>query len=186
MSGDSTADDDLVSRYNQGVSIIVDRIVKSRHATEDVSQETFKIVLEKIKRGDVRDPERLSGFVCGIARNTAINYLRGARKTASLEEVLNTEQIPDPAPNQLDEILSRERALLVRRVISELNRERDREVLFRYFIAEEDKDNICRDLNLTRPQFNGVVFRAIARFKELYLRHAVQYTTSEVQLRGGR
>lgn len=179
MSGDSTADDDLVSRYNQGVSIIVARIVKSRPATEDVSQETFKIVLEKIKHGDVRDPERLSGFVCGIARNTAINYLRRARKTASLEEVVNTEQIPDPAPSQLDNILSREKAFIVRRVISELKRERDREVLFRYFIAEEDKDGICRELNLTRPQFNRVVFRAIARFKELYLQHAVQHSSTK-------
>jgi hypothetical protein len=35
-------------------------------------QETFRIALEKIRRGDVREPEKLSGFMGGIARNLVI------------------------------------------------------------------------------------------------------------------
>lgn len=169
MAGDPAAEEELASRYSHGVSVIIDRIVRSQSASEDVSQETFRIALEKIRRGDVRQPERLSGFVCSVARNVAIDYVRRARKTGNLEEVRNAH-IPDPAPSQLDEILNREKALIVRRIISELKIKRDRDVLLRYFIAEEDKNKICADLDLTRAQFNSVIFRACARFKELYVR----------------
>src|SRR5437870_10168072 len=141
MAGDPEAEEELISRYSHGVSVIIDRIVRSVSAAEDLSQETFKIALEKIRRGDVRQHERLSGFICGVARNAAIDYVRRARRTTNLEDVGNAEDIPDPAPNQLDEMLSREKALIVRRVIGELNRNRNRELLFRYFIAEEDKDS---------------------------------------------
>ena len=168
MAGDSAAEEELILRYSHGVSVIIDRIVRSHSAAQDVSQETFRIALEKIRSGHVRQPERLSGFVCAVARNTAIDYVRRARKTLALGDGLNAEYIPDSAPSQLDEILNQERAAIVRRIISELKIKRDRDVLFRYFIAEEDKNKICTDLDLTRTQLNSVIFRASARFKELY------------------
>ena len=166
--GDSAAEQELVARYMRGVTIIAARIVGNHSAAEDVAQETFRIALEKIRRGDVRQSERLSGFVCGIARNAAIDYVRRLRSLANWEDLSKAEQMPDSSPNQLEEMLSRERAEVVRRIIGELKMKRDRDLLFRYFIAEENKDDICADLKLTRLQFNSVVFRATARFKELY------------------
>jgi RNA polymerase sigma-70 factor (ECF subfamily) len=174
IAGDSAAEDEVVRRYRQGVAVIIDRIVRSQSASEDVSQETFKIVLEKIRRGDLRQPERLSGFVCSVARNAAIDYVRRARHLQNREENCDAEHIPDPAPSQLEEILKQEKAGVVRQIINELKIERDRDLLFRYYIAEEDKDRICADLHLTRTQFNNVIYRATARFRELYLRRVGQ------------
>jgi RNA polymerase sigma-70 factor (ECF subfamily) len=168
IAGDSTAEDEVVQRYSQGVTVIIDQIVRSQSATQDVSQETFRIVLEKIRRGNLRQPERLSGFVCSVARNAAIDYVRRARRFTNSDKVGNAEHIPDPAPSQLEEILNQERAGVVRQIITELKIERDRDLLFRYYIAEEDKEEICADLHLTRTQFNNVIYRAIARFRELY------------------
>ncbi len=170
IAGDSAAEEEVVRRYNQGVAIIIDQIVRSRSVTEDVSQDTFKIVLAKVRRGDLREPERLSGFVCSVARNAAVDYIRRTRHLKNQEAIGDAEQIPDPAPSQLDEVLRQERAEVVRQLIKELKQKRDRDLLLRYYIAEEDKDKICRDLGLTRAQFNNVIFRATARFKELYVR----------------
>jgi RNA polymerase sigma-70 factor (ECF subfamily) len=170
IAGDSAAEEDVVQRYKQGVAIIIDQIVRSRSDTEDVSQDTFKIVLAKVRRGDLREPDRLSGFVCGVARNAAIDYIRRARHLKNQEGIGNAEQIPDPAPSQLEEILKQEKAAVVRQLINELKIKRDRDLLLRYYIAEEDKDKICADFGLTRAQFNNVIFRATARFKELYVR----------------
>lgn len=170
IAGDSTAEEEVVRRYKQGVAIIIDQIVRSPSVTEDVSQDTFRIVLEKIRHGDVREPERLSGFVCSVARNAAIQHIRRARRLNSQEAIGNVEQIPDPAPSQLEQMLKQEKAGIVRQIINELKIERDRELLLRYYISEEDKDRICADLNLTRAQFNNVIFRATKRFKELYVR----------------
>jgi len=170
IAGDSAAEEELVQRYKQGVAVIIDQIVRSQSGTEDVSQDTFKIVLAKVRRGGLREPERLSGFVCSVARNAAIDYIRRTRHSRNQEAIGNAEHVPDPAPSQLEEMLNREKATVVRRLINELKQQRDREVLFRYYIAEEDKDKICGDLGLTRLQFNNVIFRATARFKELYVR----------------
>jgi len=170
IAGDPAAEDEVVRRYEHGVAVIIDHIVRSQSATEDASQETFRIVIEKLRRGNLRQPERLSGFVCSVARNTAIEHIRRAKRSNSREESGDAERLPDSAPSQLDQILTKERAKVVRQTILELNVERDRDLLFRYYVAEEDKDRICLDLGLTRAQFNNVIYRALARFKELYIR----------------
>jgi RNA polymerase sigma-70 factor, ECF subfamily len=170
IAGDPAAEEEVVRRYKQGVAIIIDQIVRNRSVTEDLTQDTFKIVLTKVRQGDLREPERLSGFVCSVARNTAVDYVRRTRQSKNQEAIGAAEQIPDPSPSQLEKLLKQEKAAAVRQLINELKQERDRELLFRYYISEEDKDKICRDLGLTRAQFNNVLFRAIARFKELYLR----------------
>lgn len=170
VAGDSGAEGDLVRSYTRGVSLIIQRTVRSQFAAEDLSQDTFKKVLEKIRAGELRDPERLSGYVCAVARFVAIDHVRRANKLTKREASLDAEDISDNAPSPLDEILNQERTRVVRQIISELKIPRDRKLLFRYYVAEEDKDKICADLHLTRVQFNNVISRATARFKELYVK----------------
>jgi RNA polymerase sigma-70 factor (ECF subfamily) len=169
-AGDADAEGELFRRYQDSIAIIIGRIVYNESVTEDLSQETFRISLEKIRDGDVREPERLSGFICGVARNIAIDYVRKMRRSANQEEIGKAEEIRDPRPDQFEHLLHKERAEIVRQVLRELKVERDREVLSRYYIAEEDKDQICADLDLTSHQFNSVIFRALKRYKELYLK----------------
>lgn len=169
LAGDSGAEAELVRLYQKGVAMIIRRILGSASAGEDASQDTFRKVLEKIRRGELREAERLSGFVRSVARNTAIEYIRRARKHVNREGDDNAEHTSDPAPNQLDEILSDEKTRAVHQIIKELKLERDRELLRRYYIDEEDKDIICASLSITRAQFNNVISRAKARFKDLYV-----------------
>ncbi|HYP27551.1 MAG TPA: sigma-70 family RNA polymerase sigma factor [Blastocatellia bacterium] len=169
-AGDSHAEEEVVRRYRQGISIIVNRIVQTHSVHEDICQETFRIALEKMRREEIREPERISGFICGIARNLAVDYARKQRKQTNQEEIGKAEQIPDPTPDPFEQLLQKERTRAIRQVISELKVKRDREVIYRYFIAEEDKDQICADLGLPRDQFNRVIFRALKRYKELYIK----------------
>src|SRR6266542_2351992 len=53
-------------------------------------------------------------------------------------------------------------------LISEMRSDRDRQILHRFFITEEDKGKICADLGLTSLHFNRVLSRALKRFKDLY------------------
>lgn len=168
--GNATAEEELFRRYKDGIAIIIGRIVHNESVTEDLSQETFRISLEKIRDGDVREPKRLSGFICGVARNLALDYVRKMRRLTNQEEVFDAEQIRDPQPDQFEQLWRKERAEIVRKVINDIKVDRDREVLFRYYIAEEDKDQICADLSLTSHQFNSVIFRALKRYKKLYIK----------------
>jgi RNA polymerase sigma-70 factor (ECF subfamily) len=175
IAGDADAEADLVRRYKDGIAVIIQKIVHNESVKDDLSQDTFRIALEKIRNGDVREPERLSGFICSVARNAAIDYVRRVRRATNQEEIGNAERISDPQPNPFEQLLRKERAEIVRQAIGELKVERDREVLFRYYIAEEDKDRICADLGLTSLQFNGVISRALKRFKKLYLKRFGQF-----------
>ena len=58
----------------------------------------------------------------------------------------------------------------MRRVLAELKNDRDREILSRYYIADEAKEDICRDLELSDLHFNRVLFRARQRYRELFER----------------
>ena len=167
-AGEGSAEGELVARYSRGVGIIINRLVRERSSADDLSQETFRLTLEKIRRGEVRDPERLSGFICGIARNLAYAHLRGVRPSESLDLIAAHPSTDDP----LRRVLENERNAAVRQVLEELNSPRDHEILRRFYLEEEDKDSICAGLGLSSLHFNRVLHRARQRFKELYKRDA--------------
>ena len=162
-SGDRTAEEELVARYQRGVAVIVGRGATDPSAIDDVCQETFRLAIEKIRAGEVRDPDRLSGFICGLARCLLIEHFRRSSRAKTIAE-------PPSAgpPEQLDRLLLREQEQFVRKVLTELPSDRDREILYRVYIAEEDKDRICRDLGLSSVHFNRVIHRARERFRKLY------------------
>lgn len=55
----------------------------------------------------------------------------------------------------------------MREVFRDLGTPRDRELLVRYYLHDEDKDSVCRRLGLTEAHFNRVIFRARERFRGL-------------------
>jgi RNA polymerase sigma-70 factor (ECF subfamily) len=164
IDGDRTAEAEFVARYARGVRMIVSRASSDRSAVDDLCQETFKTALEKVRRGDVRDPERLSGFICGLARNLVVDYFRRAARTS----VGIVPDRPDPSPDPLDQLLARERAASARAVLAELGSERDRQILLRFYVAGDSKEDICADFGLSSLHFNRVLFRARERYRVLY------------------
>jgi len=68
----------------------------------------------------------------------------------------------------LDRIAAGEQARRVRQVLEELGTERDREILRRFYLSSEDKEEICKDWGLSSLQFNRVLCRARERYRELY------------------
>ena len=64
-------------------------------------------------------------------------------------------------------IQSQQWAGIVKRLLGEMSSPRDREVLVRFYLKEEERGTLCRSLGLTDLQFNRVIFRARERFREL-------------------
>jgi RNA polymerase sigma-70 factor (ECF subfamily) len=159
---------DLMRRYGRGVFVIIHKRVRNRSVAEELSQETFRIVLEKIRQGEVREPERLSGFITGVARNVTNNYVRRGPRPDLVVGIEEAEYIADPAPNPLDRLLEQEKREIARQLIQQLPSARDREVLFRFYVDGDEKEQICEDLGLSSPQFNVVLCRALKRCKKSY------------------
>jgi RNA polymerase sigma-70 factor, ECF subfamily len=170
QAGDRLAEAELVERYNRIVMSVIRQKVGYIVVADDIYQETFYIILEKVRRGDLREAEKLSAFVCGVARNQVIRHFQRAARHRNMAETEDAVTISHPAPDQLEQLLQREKADIVRQILKEMTNERDIQVLFRFYLAEHDKKQICADLGLTSMQFNLVIHRARERYRELYER----------------
>jgi len=171
VSGDPAAEAELVQRFSRALSFLLKRLTRDGAAADDLYQETFRLVIEKVRGGELREAERLPGFVSSMARNLFLGSVRRTGRRQKWQgDAEATETAPDPAPGQLAKLLARERAAAVREMLAELKNDRDREILSRYYIADEPKEDICRDLDLTDLHFNRVLFRARQRYKDLFER----------------
>lgn len=154
------------------MAILLDRHTNGRPEAEDLFQDTFRLVIEKLRRGELREPAKLPGFLAQIARSITIEHYRKAqrRKTEpDSDAIAEAQDVSAGGSGPLSELLTREDAGLVRQVIRELGTERDRDILLRFYIAEEDKERIKEDLGLSSLQFNRVLHRARERYRDLYL-----------------
>ncbi|MCP3963060.1 MAG: sigma-70 family RNA polymerase sigma factor [bacterium] len=165
-SGDLNAEGELVERYSRGLLYMLRRMTGDPGLSDDLYQETFQIVLERLRSSGLDEPERLAGFLRRTARNLFIgDYRKKARRQEG-----DLEDLPpaaDPRPEPLHHVMLDEEAAIVRRVLEELQPERDRQVLYRYYLLEEEKESICDDLGLSSLHFNRVLHRARQRFKRL-------------------
>jgi RNA polymerase sigma-70 factor (ECF subfamily) len=167
-AGERAAEDELVARYSRGVLVILRRSAGDPAAIDDIYQEVFLLALEKIRAGEVRNAASLSGFICAIARNLAVENGRRRAAAARRAEPDAPVGVADPVAGPLDRLIRLEAERCVHLVLSEMRGERDRQLLRRFYLGEDDKDRICADLDLTSLQFNRVLHRARERFRELY------------------
>jgi RNA polymerase sigma-70 factor (ECF subfamily) len=167
-SGDRSAEEEMVQRYSRGLLFHLRRMAGDPALSDDLHQETFRVVLERLRGEGIGEPERLAGFILRTGRNLFLGSYRKRERRgegASLDD--DAVEVSDPAPGQLSTILREEEIQKVRRLIGELGTGRDRQILFRFYVAEEEKERICSDLDLSTLHFNRVLFRARQRFKEL-------------------
>lgn len=185
LAGDAAAEDEMVARYSRGLLFMLRKRAGDPALADDLHQETFRIVLLRLRSEGLGQPERLSAFILQTAKNL---FLGDWRKRARRGEGVGVEEAPEPADptlGPLDRVVRDEEAGLVRRLIGELDTDRDRQILLRFYVAEEDKERICADLGLTTLHFNRVLFRARERFKKLLGEMAGRDATVS-SLRGGR
>jgi RNA polymerase sigma factor (sigma-70 family) len=150
---------------------------------DDRVHDTFLIVVQAIRRGDLREPERLMGFVRTVVRRQVAAHIDGLVHSRREEvEIDINSRLPDTTWNPEQTLASRENIALMRRVLESLSR-RDREILVRFYLQEESQDQICREMELTETQFRLLKSRAKARFGELGKKKLQQKALSALFLR---
>ncbi len=174
-AGDRQAEEELVARFSNGLALMLRRLTGNSALAEDLHQETFRVVLEKVRAGELREPEKLPGYLRGTARNLLLaerrqgGRLRFDGDSASLAEPDLGPRSAEEAP-QLRKVLRREEARLVRRLLGEMRFERDRQVLARFYLSDRTKQEICRELGVDPGGFKKVLFRARERLRDLWER----------------
>ena len=167
--GDRSAEAELVERYGRGVLYLLKRKARDPELALDLRQETFRIAIESLRAGGLEEAGRIGAYLRGIAVNLAIADGRKNTRRATTADSDAIELVADETAGPADNVSAEQTRAAVRSLLDELPVQRDREILLRFYLDDEDKDSICTGLGIDSAHFNRVLFRAKQRFRELVL-----------------
>jgi RNA polymerase sigma-70 factor, ECF subfamily len=162
-AGDEAGSEKLYRIFSRGLRFYLIRQLEAQDC-EDKEHEIFAIVLRAVRKGNLREPERLMGFVRTVARRQVASYIEARMHSRQKESDLDSgAQIAEGSPNPEAQALLRERIEIVRDALACLS-ERDRQILTRFYFHEETPEQICKEMKLTETQFRLLKSRAKERF----------------------
>ena len=164
-AGDHAAEEELIAALRHPLLMMLRRRTRDAPLADDLTHEALLLLLIRLRRNTIRDPSRLGAFLYRTACNLVLIQ---RRRNARYEHGELADRV-DPALSPLVMILCGEETRLLRRSIAALPCVRDREILHRFYLDEEDKSAIQASLRLTSAHFDRVLHRARTR-----LRHAVE------------
>src|SRR5262245_47091568 len=131
---------------------------------DDKVHDTFVVVVQAIRKGELREPQRLMGFVRTIVRRQVAAHIDKVVHTRRDQIDFDSSlRVPDPRDNPEESAMFQQRTKLIQQVLGEMT-DRDREILTRFYIYEQSQEQICREMDLTDTQFRLLKSRAKARF----------------------
>jgi RNA polymerase sigma-70 factor, ECF subfamily len=134
---------------------------------DDKVHDVFLIVVNAIRRGEVREPERLMGFVRTVVRRQIAAHIdRAVQNRKDQVDVESGIRLVDVRLNPEEDAIQKQKAELMEGVLRGISR-RDREILTRFYLQEQPQEQICLEMDLTETQFRLLKSRAKTRFSEL-------------------
>jgi RNA polymerase sigma-70 factor, ECF subfamily len=165
-AGEDAGMEQLYKLFSRGIRYYLCRQLGPQEL-EDKVHDTFLIVVNAIKRGDLREPERLMGFVRTVVRRQVAGYIENAVHTRRDQTDLeHGATVADRKHNPEQEAIIREKAELMRSSLQALS-QRDRDILIRFYLKEQPQEQICEEMSLTETQFRLLKSRAKAKFGEI-------------------
>jgi len=168
-AGDPPTQEHFVAYFSELIQLKVRSRLHTVQAMEDVKQETFARVLDKLRSPQgIRSPERLGAFVNSICNNVLLEQYRKDSRVDSIEDESDRD-FPDQRTDVEGEVAAKQMEQKVREILEEMP-ERDRRILREVFLEERDKDDVCRDFGVDRDYLRVLVHRAKLTFKAEYLK----------------
>ena len=157
--GAREAEAELYRRLAPRIRLYGLRHLRDEQAAADLAHEALLLTIERLRGGEVREPERLASFVLGVCRMMVRDGVRRAgRKERLLEEYARTlpaAEVPETSG------LDRERLADCLRGLTE----RERSLLVMTFYVELMTDEIMRDLGLSAANVRVIRHRALGRLR---------------------
>jgi RNA polymerase sigma-70 factor (ECF subfamily) len=169
ITGDTDAEAQMIKRYQRGLKAILSRKVNAedRDLLDDIIQETWRLVIEKVRANELNDKQKLQAFIITIGKyQVLMHYRKHQTKTFVSDDDLDLYADASAEPQK--QLEKHKVSKMVRGMISKLKKPRDREILTRYYLLEDSKDAISEAHDLNDLHFNRVKHRALQRFKALW------------------
>ena len=164
-ASDPGAMEELYAFFEKGIRYFLQRQLGPQEL-EDKIHDNFIIVVQAIRRGELREPERLMGFVRTIAqRHVAAHINEAVHVRRDKIQVDESTPLRDTSMTPEDSALNKEKLDLMVKTLRSMP-SRDRELLTRFYLQEQTQEQICSEMRLTESQFRLMKSRAKARFGE--------------------
>ena len=172
--GDRRAEEELVRRYQRGLIYLLQRRTRDPQLALDLAQETFRIAIEKLRQSPIEQVDRVGAYLRGTALNLVIGEVRKHARRRTSADSDAVDAAADDAAGPFDHVSGEQVKRLVRKLLDELPVPRDREILVKTYLEDQDKSAICEALGVDSAHYNRVLFRAKERFRELLTNAASQ------------
>ncbi|MFO1309466.1 MAG: sigma-70 family RNA polymerase sigma factor [Burkholderiales bacterium] len=156
---DSAAEAELYRRLAPRVRLYGLRHLRDRQAAADLAQQVLLMTLERLRAGEVREPEKIASFVLGASRMTVIEMRRGTRRREALLETWGDAAEAFEAPEPL--VLDPDRLAGCLGALSE----RERSVVVLTFFADKPADEVGAELAISAGNVRVIRHRALARLR---------------------
>jgi RNA polymerase sigma-70 factor (ECF subfamily) len=163
-SGDPTGVEDLYAALTKLAGANLLRVVGPQ-CCQDSLHEIIVIVLEAIQNSELREPERLLGFMRTVARRHMVAHIRGAIHQRE-RFVMDSDKLAVSSASPEALAAYRERIGGVKTALQQLS-SRDQEIIDRFYFREQDREQICAEMRLSDTQFRLYKSRALAKCSRL-------------------
>lgn len=182
QEGDQTAVEELYNYFSKGIRLLLLRQL-GPESIDDRVHDLFLVVLEAIRGGNLREPERLMGFIRTVVRrHTANAIMSNVDERRGQLDIAEQWGLAAMDRNPEQQAILDQRVEIIRQTLAGLN-ERDREILTRFYLHEQPAEQICEDMGLNETQFRLLKSRAKARFGEFGRRRMQSAGLREIFLR---
>jgi RNA polymerase sigma factor (sigma-70 family) len=157
-AGDRAAEDELVALFHRSVLLHIRWRVGDPEASGELANDVLMAVIHAVRAGRVHDAARLPGFVRGITRNLANNWLR-TRMARPVEEPLDPELAAFDPPERMEH---QEEWTAVRLGLESL-RHMERQIMLMTVVDGFKPAQIARYLGLTPQAVRARKSRAVRK-----------------------
>ena len=181
-TGETDGMADLYRLFSKGIRFYLCRQLGPQELDDKV-HDTFVVVVQAIRRGELREPQRLMGFVRTIVRRQVAAHIDKVVHTRRDQMDFDSSlRVPDPRDNPEESAMFHQRNQIIQQVLGEMT-DRDREILTRFYLYEQGQEQICDEMALTDTQFRLLKSRAKARFGDLGKKRLFQKGPAQISLR---
>jgi RNA polymerase sigma factor (sigma-70 family) len=178
LKGDESAYERLMKKYHDAIFNFIFKMVHEREQVEDLTQEAFIKAFSSLSK--FNDEYAFSTWLYKIATNNSIDYIRKKKLQAySIDKPIDAKdseyafELPDEGYEADQELISGQRAALLREAIAQLP-EKYKKVIELRHVQEKSYEEIAAMLKLPIGTVKAHIFRA----RELLyrqLRHRIRH-----------
>uniref|UniRef100_UPI004049247C RNA polymerase sigma factor n=1 Tax=Flavobacterium sp. TaxID=239 RepID=UPI004049247C len=179
IAGDEKAISTLIARHQTKIYSFIYSKISDRDLTEDVFQDTFIKVINKLKSGNYNEEGKFLSWVMRIAHNLVVDYYRSSQKMPfnrdtddysvfyrmedsdpTIEKRLISDQIDEHVRLMIEELPTEQKEVIVLRIYNEMS-----------FMEIAEQTDVSINTALGRMRYAIINLRKMMETKKIILTH---------------